>query len=168
MPTVLIALAFLVWTDSTLSAQTSTDWTSLKGILTPGTRVRVDLAQRRHFEGNVIAVTDTALSLARKAGTTTVDKADVVRVYRLVGRSSHRNTWLGAGVGAAVGVAALALSQGGDLSDLESGAFPVIGAIGAGVGALIGHSTRAKFELIEVYSLTKTGASVKPQSGESQ
>jgi hypothetical protein len=155
----LIGLILGTWAlTSVASGQTvRTDWESLERDLVPGTAIRLDLPQGRRLEGKVVTVTKQGLSLAQKSSTTNVDRADVVRIYRSVPRSTHRNLWIGVLVGAGVGGGAGAVMVLSKNSDLNPGAAPFLAAVGAGVGALIGHATRKRVDWIEVYSKYNSG-----------
>jgi hypothetical protein len=115
-------------------------WEGLKAI-PPGDEVRVRLRNGQTLKGRLISVSDTALTLARGKRTTDVTRGDALRVYRVISKPAKRATMIGLGIGAGVGGlgagVAVAGASGGP-KEYGLGVF-FLGAIGAGVGALIGY-----------------------------
>lgn len=127
-------------------------WQTLQRSLPPGTRVRLDLSKGRSLEGELIEVTESGLSLAQKRkGPRSLARSEIARVYRLVPSASRRNLWLGALVGAGFGLGTGTGLVAYSRWDLETGAAPAMGAIGAAAGALVGHAVRKRFDWVEVY-----------------
>jgi hypothetical protein len=115
-------------------------WEGLKAI-PPGDEVRVRLRNGQTLKGRLINVSDTTLTLARGNITTDVTRGDALRVHRVISKSAKRATLIGLGIGAGVGGlgagVAVAGASGGP-KEYGLGVF-FLGAIGAGVGALIGY-----------------------------
>lgn len=104
-------------------------------------KLLAQLKNNEMIEGRFLSVTETTIVLYRGQTTRTIERADVQRVYSLSGRARSNSALVGAGVGAAAGVgvgAGVYLPS----RDSASGAtIPLFGAIGAGIGALIGALT---------------------------
>lgn len=115
-------------------------WEGLKAI-PPGDEVRVRLRNGQTLKGRLISVSDTALTLAWGNITTDVTRADALRVHRVVSKSAEKSTLIGSGIGAGVGAMTVVVAAAG--SSPESGevglAILILGAFGAGVGALAGY-----------------------------
>jgi hypothetical protein len=141
----------LILMAAAAAAQTN-DWNTVKALAT-GAEVRIT-ADTRTVRGKVLRVSDESIVLASGKGQEMVSKQEVLRV-RLRGDSHRgRNSLIGLGVGAAIGVIIGAAahqdctgwcffytSRGVDMA----GAGIAFGGIGAGVGALI--STRSWLEV---------------------
>jgi hypothetical protein len=122
-------------------------WEGLKSI-PPGDEVSVRLRNGQTLKGRLISVSDTALTLTRGDLTTDVTRGDALRVHRVISKSAKRATLIGLGIGAGVGglgsgVAAASASGSGEPGEYGL-AVLIYGAIGAGVGALIGYITGSR------------------------
>jgi hypothetical protein len=122
-------------------------WEVLKAI-PPGDEVSVRLRNGQTLKGRLISVSDTALTLTRGDLTTDVSRGDALRVHRVISKSAKRATLIGLGIGAGVGglgsgVAAASASGSGEPGEYGL-AVLIYGAIGAGVGALIGYITGSR------------------------
>ena len=115
-------------------------WERLKAI-PPGDEVRVRLRNGQTLKGRLLSVSDTALTLTRGNITTDVTRGDALRVHRVVLKSAKKATLIGSGIGAGVGAMTVVAAAAG--SSPESGevgfAILILGAFGAGVGALTGY-----------------------------
>ena len=114
-------------------------WEGLKAV-PPGDEVAVGLRNGQKLKGRLISVSDTGLTLAQGNNTTDVSRGDALRVHRVVSKSAKRAALIGLGIGAGVGLigSVAAAKSGGGEGDADLGAL-IVGAIGAGAGALIGY-----------------------------
>ncbi len=83
-------------------------WETVKAT-PPGTELEVRLDDGKKLKGKLLEASDTALRLSRKDEITELDRATVLKVYRLFPRSGNFTrfaTSTGAALGAGVGVAA--------------------------------------------------------------
>jgi small nuclear ribonucleoprotein (snRNP)-like protein len=115
------------------------DWAGLKTV-TAGSKLDVKLKNGKTVKGNLISVSDTALSLSDDNKPTDLNQADIQSVYLIRGQSVMKSTLIGAAI---VGGAGVALGAAGGNSD-SGGWGPgynapavaaALGVIGAGVGA---------------------------------
>ena len=115
-------------------------WAALSGVARDE-KLLVQLKNNEMIEGRFLSVTETTIVLYRGQTTRTIERADAQRIYTLNGRARSNSALVGAGLGAAAGVgvgAGVYLPS----RDTASGAtIPLFGAIGAGLGALIGALT---------------------------
>lgn len=138
-----ILLASLLLTMVTF-AQTSTaqgnDWSILRTVKT-GSKLVVNLRNGATAEGRLSGVSDTALSLSVSNKLVELNRDDVMRVYRIVGKSATKAVLVGAGVGAGAG-AAVGVAGGGSNDGFGVPSRSVLTAglavLGAGAGALAG------------------------------
>ena len=126
------------------TAQTATapsrDWSVLKTV-EQGGRLAVKLKSGKTVEGKLAGVSDTALSLSVHDKATDISRDDVLRVYRVEGKSAAKATLIGAGAGAAVGAAVGAAGGDSDGFIISKGqAAAALGVLGAGAGALVGFA----------------------------
>jgi hypothetical protein len=100
-PTVVLA--------QTASSNSITDpWGTVKA-LPPGTELEVKLDDGKKLKGRLLEVSDTTLRLSRKDEITSLDRANLLKVYQLLPRSGEFvrfATSTGAALGAGVGVIA--------------------------------------------------------------
>jgi small nuclear ribonucleoprotein (snRNP)-like protein len=115
-------------------------WEGLKAI-PPGDEVRVRLRNGQTLKGRLISVSGTNMTLSQGNITTDVTRGDALRVYRVITKSAKKATLIGLGIGAGVGgMGAGVAVAGASGGPKEYGLVGFIfGAIGAGVGALIGY-----------------------------
>ena len=137
-------------------AQVTTDpiigsWEGLKAV-PPGDKVEVDLRNGQTLKGKLISISDTVLTIERGKRTTDVTRVDTLRVHRVVSKSSKRATLIGLGIGAGVGLigSVAAAKSGGGEGDADLGAV-IVGAIGAGAGALIGYIVGSRNQRSLIY-----------------
>jgi hypothetical protein len=100
----------------------------------------VRLRNGQTLKGNLINISDTALTIEQEKNTTDVTRGDTLKVHRVVSKSAKRATLIGIGIGAGLGIAAAVTAAKDGPGEAEAGiAALLIGTIGAGAGALIGY-----------------------------
>jgi hypothetical protein len=126
-------------------------WEGLKAIPS-GDKVEVTLRNGQTLKGRLVSVSDTLLTIEKGKNAIDVTRADALKVYRGLRKSTTRATMLGLGIGAGSGAVAGAITAGAVGGGEDSGLFVLImggaGAIaGTLSGLLIGISSK-KRELI--------------------
>ncbi|PYV38893.1 MAG: hypothetical protein DMG06_24515 [Acidobacteria bacterium] len=114
------------------------EWTAVMAVQL-GDKLAVKLKDARSIEGKLSSVSETTLTLSRDNKATDLNRENVLRVYRVSGKSAKSSTLIGAGVGAAAG-AAVGAATGGDAIVSRSEVTLVVAAVGAVVGALVGFA----------------------------
>jgi hypothetical protein len=114
--------------------------------------VEVALRNGQTLKGRLVSVSDTVLTIEKGKNAIDVTRADALKVYRGLRKSTTRATMLGLGIGAGSGAVAGAITAGAVGGGEDSGLFVLIlggaGAIaGTLSGLLIGLSSK-KRELI--------------------
>jgi hypothetical protein len=116
------------------------DWSVLRNV-TSGSKLVVHLKIGKTIEGKLSGVSDTALSLSVSNKPVDLNREDVVRVYRIIGKSATKAALVGAGVGAGAG-AAVGVAGGGNRDSFGAPSRSVLTAglavLGAGAGAITG------------------------------
>jgi hypothetical protein len=129
-------------------------WAGVKTVPV-GDELEVKLKEGRTVKGRLTSSSDTTLTVTRKGKSVQIDRADVFRVYRVIPKSSAKATLIGAGVGAAVGLAAIGAAAaaddtGGSEGELAAAAVG-IGIVGAGIGALVGLAFGKRTRRVLIY-----------------
>jgi hypothetical protein len=147
----LVGLALGLCTVAGKAADAGTDWDQLQ-LLHPGDRIRVELRGKPDVTGNFGAVTPESLQLVRRRK----EQNDIPRteIHRVFLKRSHARAaapWIGAAAGFGVGFAGGWAA--GDPPSCQFLCFApkpatgaVFGAVGAGLGALVGHFAAGKAE----------------------
>lgn len=128
---------------SAQAAVASREWSAVKS-LRVGDELVVLTRNDVTVKGKLDAVSDAGLTLSRKNKTSSLDRADVRRVYRVKGRSVGRATLIGLGVGTGAGAAVggvVAATAESTESGEELLPVMVFGAGGAIIGTLAGLTT---------------------------
>lgn len=146
----LLAIGAIVLGSALNGQSPAARWDTLRTALSAGTRVEVVLPKGLRLMGEVVEVANSGLTIVHRAQPKSLDRAEIVRIYRAVPRSGHRSLWLGAAIGAVAGGVGMAVIY--KKGDLQRGAIPTMAALGAGVGGLLGHVTRKRADWVEVYS----------------
>jgi hypothetical protein len=138
------AAVFLVFALAATAQSPAQDWNNVK-VLTDGTSVRISIGSRT-VSGPVRGVSDDSLAVDSRKGQEIFTRREVLRVS--VKKQSHRgrNTLIGLGAGAAIGVVVGTVSyrkctgfcilNSTRAEDAGAGAI-IFGVIGAAVGVLI-------------------------------
>ena len=126
-------------------------WEGIKAV-PPGDEVVVSLRNGQTLKGKLINISDTALTIEQAQRATDISRGDALRVHRVVSKSSKRATLIGLGIGAGVGLigSVAAAKSGGGEGDADLGAV-IVGAIGAGAGALIGYIVGSRNQRSLIY-----------------
>jgi outer membrane lipoprotein SlyB len=126
-------------------------WEGIKAI-PPGDEVVVRLRNGQTLKGNLINISDTALTIEQAQRATDISRSDALRVHRVVSKSSKRATLIGLGIGAAIGlIGSVATAKSGEgEGDADLGAL-IAGTIGAGAGALIGYIVGSRKQRALIY-----------------
>ena len=147
----LVGLALGLCAVAGKAADAGTDWDQLQR-LHPGDRIRVELRGKPDVTGDFGAVTPESLQLVRRRK----EQNDIPRteIHRVFLKRSHARAaapWIGAAAGFGVGFAGGWAA--GDPPSCQFLCFApkpatgaVFGAVGAGLGALVGHFAAGKAE----------------------
>jgi hypothetical protein len=132
------------------AAPTADAWTAVTAV-EHGDELAVKLKNGRTLKGRSDGVSDTLLRLKRGGKSTDINRADVLRVYRVVGKSHKKGTVTGAIVGGSIG----GVLGGIGCSDEEFCFSPeyalISGALLAGIGALIGFAASGGHKRVLIY-----------------
>ena len=143
-----LCLLTLITVSSAQAQGISTD-------LVPGRRIRVQQHQGTMVQGALVSVSDTALTLrTSETDTVVVARAAIakVEVYEgtksKAGKGAVTGLLIGGGIGVVLGVATASSTE-GTLLESSPGSYAVgsgllFGALGAGVGALIGSGSHTE------------------------
>jgi hypothetical protein len=126
---------------SGLSAQAPSDWSAITRIAS-GTRVEIIHGALKLSTGELLDSTDEMLTLRTDGGTRVIPRIEVKRVS-VIRHSRKKRMLIGMAAGAGAGAAIMLIgAEAGDVDiryDYLMGAGAVLGgAIGAGVGSLVG------------------------------
>ena len=147
----LVGLALGLCAVAGKAADAGTDWDQLQR-LHPGDRIRVELRGKPDVTGDFGAVTPESLQLVRRRK----EQNDIPRteIHRVFLKRSHARAaapWIGAAAGFGLGFAGGWAA--GDPPSCQFLCFApkpatgaVFGAVGAGLGALVGHFAAGKAE----------------------
>jgi len=147
----LVGLALGLCAIAGKAADAGTDWDQLQR-LHPGDRIRVELRGKPDVTGDFGAVAPESLQLVRRRK----EQNDIPRteIHRVFLKRSHARAaapWIGAAAGFGVGFAGGWAA--GDPPSCQFLCFApkpatgaVFGAVGAGLGALVGHFAAGKAE----------------------
>src|SRR5262249_29142098 len=80
------------------------DWAAVMTVH-HGEKLVVKLRDGKRVEGTLSIASDTTLKLIRNNRAIDLNQVDIIRVYRVAGRSAAASTLIGAGVGAGAGAA---------------------------------------------------------------
>lgn len=147
----LVGLALGLCAVAGRAADAGTDWDQLQQ-LHPGDRIRVELRGKPDVEGDFAAVTPDSLQLVRRRKEQNdIPRTEIRRVFLKRAHARSAAPWIGAAAGFGVGFAG-----GWAIGDPPSCQFlclapkpatgAVFGAVGAGLGALVGHFAAGKTE----------------------
>jgi hypothetical protein len=146
-----VGLALGLCTVAGKAADAGTDWDQLQQ-LHPGDKVRVELHGKPDVTGDFGAVTPDSLQLVRRQKEQNdIPRTEIRRVFLKRSRARAAAPWMGAAAGFGVGFAGGWAA--GDPSSCQFLCFApkpatgaVFGAVGAGLGALVGHFAAGKAE----------------------
>ena len=105
------------------------------------------------LKARMVSATDNSLTLVRAQKTIDTSRGDVLKVFRLIGKTRKRTTLIGLAVGAGAG-AGVGAATGRDLD--EGGAFEVaavVAILGAGIGSLAGFLVGSGQERILILAI---------------
>lgn len=132
----LVWAAAVVLISPRLAAQTS-EWAVVKQ-LAPDQKVQVQSTDGKSHAGRVTSVTDDGVRIGKKEW---IQKQDVQRVLLWHPGHHGRNTLIGLGIGAGAGIGVGATCGGRDAffskGQCMALSVPMLGGIGAGIGAVI-------------------------------
>lgn len=139
----LVIIMLTLTTAFTCPAQTvPDDWNGLKN-LPDGTPLIVETQSGETIRASVSSVTDAVLHLASRGGAVSLDKTEVSEIFLTRKSSRIKRALFGAGIGAAVGLAATGIYM-----RANRNADPLTGAAGLlyglPAGAVIGAATGGK------------------------
>lgn len=147
----LVGLALGLCAVAGRAADAGTDWDQLQR-LHPGDRIRVELRGKPDVTGDFGAVTPDSLQLVcRQKEQNDIPRTEIRRVFLKRSRARAAAPWIGAAAGFGVGFAGGWAA--GDPPSCQFLCFApkpatgaVFGAVGAGLGALVGHFAAGKAE----------------------
>lgn len=147
----LVGLALGLCAVAGRAADAGTDWDQLQR-LHPGDRIRVELRGKPDVTGDFGAVTPDSLQLVRRQKEQNdIPRTEIRRVFLKRSRARAAAPWIGAAAGFGVGFAGGWAA--GDPPSCQFLCFApkpatgaVFGAVGAGLGALVGHFAAGKAE----------------------
>lgn len=115
----------------------------------------VKLQSGQTIKGRLKVISDIHLTLARGKRSFDIDRQDVRQIHRVVPKSAAKPTLIGAGAGAAIGTAGLAIAAAADDTGGSEGelaaAFVGVAIIGAGIGALVGLAFGSREKKVLIY-----------------
>jgi len=127
-------------------------WATL-GRMEFGTNLIIRMKNGKEYEGKLHGISETNLKIATKNQSMDLACGDILSVHQITGRSAKKAAWIGAGLGAGAGVAA-----GWAIGDSGPGAVvkrsqlaPACGAVGAGIGAILGFAMDRGHRRVLVY-----------------
>lgn len=151
------------------------DWTNLQRIH-PGEEVHVVRSDKKSADGRFVSASAEAITLDISGGALTVPRSEVVRVTKR--RPSHRmrNTLIGLGIGAAVGLVldqtlgAIARNEGGINSDRIIALNWIVPlSAGAGIGAATGGGEETVYRVSALpVTVAESAPSANPNPGAHQ
>lgn len=127
---------------ASLRAETQPSGWEAVNAIAAGTRIEIVHGALKRSNGTMVSCTDTAVTIETGAGTTVIPRSEVKRAS-VIRHSRKKRTLVGMAIGAGAGAAIMAIgAQAGDIDlryDYLIGGGAVLGgAIGAGVGSLVG------------------------------
>ena len=157
--TVALGLAFLILlTHPSVSlaqrAPAPHEWSAVKTV-PPGDELVVKLKNGQTIKGRLQVISDIHLTLGRGKKSFDIDRQDVRQIHRIVPKSAAKPTLIGAGTGAAIGTAGIAIAAAADESGGDDGevAAAILGVaiLGAGIGALVGLAFGSREKKVLIY-----------------
>ena len=136
MISVLLLVPCLVAAPNSVTA----NWAAVES-LAAGERIQVELSTGKFVNGKVDHVTPESVFVQHGRQTTEVRRQEVNRLYRQKSGTGAKWAANGAliGAGAAGGAGAAVLERGSGFGGAVAGTVALGGALGAGVGYLLGH-----------------------------
>jgi len=131
----------------------SADWSAVER-LAAGTQIAVKMKTGQGVEGALNRVLETSLTLITSRGKREdLNRTDIVSLYELKKKSATKSTLIGAGLGAAGGVIVGAVvGDSGPSAIVSKGKLAAgAGAVGGGIGTLIGYALHRGSKRILVY-----------------
>ena len=149
-------LVLLAISQSTLAQATSDavrgTWEGLK-VIPPGDELVVDLRNGKSIKGRISSTSDTTMTLIRGKNTTDFDRPDILKVYRLIHRSTKKGALIGLGIGLGAGALAGGIYASSGESSISDEGWPILalGGMAGGVGALIGFLASSGKRKVLIY-----------------
>lgn len=144
-----------------VSQTTRGAWADVMGVA-PGREILVQLFDGTTAKGKLSVASETKLTITRKRKNTEIDRADVLRVYRIGGRRMGKGALIGLGIGAGAGALIGGLAFKGETENGEE-LLPamVFGLVGGGLGALTGLIAGSSRKRTLIYE-ARTASNVQP------
>jgi hypothetical protein len=155
-----LGLLFIFLTHAPLAiAQETTgenEWAAIRSVPI-GDKLVIEMKDGKTIKGQFKGVSNRIVTLSRNQTTMELDLINVQKVYREVGRSRVKSTFIGAGVGAAAGAAIGVGATVGNEANRREGfhilAGVVLGTIGAGIGAAAGAIAGSQSKRILIFEV---------------
>ncbi len=148
-----IALVFLTQTSTAQNqetAKTPGDWTIVE-LLENGEKLSIELKSGKRIKGKLAGVSQTGLSISEGGKTTDLSRDDLLRVYRVIGRTRGKSALRGAGIGSVIGAGIGLIFYLPNRDDLVGWIVPAFYAIGAGIGAGVGAAFSGGQKRVLIY-----------------
>ena len=113
------------------------NWDNLKH-LGPREQIRIVLSDFKAYRGEFQSVSEESVVVRVATGEQTFPRPDILRVSAKSKSRGHRNAWIGAGVGAGLGVVAVAMDCRNDRLGCSPAGVALGVPFGAGLGAFVG------------------------------
>lgn len=139
----LALIATMLLSSLTLSAQdlknsSAGDWSRLNAVA-PGAKLAIKLKSGKGIDGKFDSVADKTLSLLVKNKPVELNREEIFSVHQVTKKSAAKATLIGLGIGAGSGAAiGLASQEHDDFLDLNREITAGLTVVGAGAGALAG------------------------------
>jgi hypothetical protein len=134
----IICLAIPIHTFAQVPDNSNRQWPVVTSLQANG-KLEIHLKNGTKAKGALNGLSETGLTLSDKTGTTSIDRADILKIYVVRSRKPLKATAIGAGVGAAAGAVVGAASPDTSfsvISKTEAAVFTT--ALGTVLGAITG------------------------------
>ncbi len=150
----LTLLVILTLLSQSILGQVRGTWEGIKAI-PPGDELEVNLRNGQTMRGRLISTSDTSLTLTHEKKPTDISSGDVLRVYRLIPKSTKRSTLIGLGIGAAAGgvTGGVAVSRGSGEPNESGWGVLIGGTIGIAAGSLVGFIIGSRKQRVLIFEI---------------
>jgi|SRR5262245_23067012 len=109
-------------------------------LLAKGERLEIELKTGERTKGKLASVSKNDLSISEKGRTITLSRNEILRVYRVIGRTRGKSVLRAIGIGGAIGlgIGLILYLPGRPDSAIDGVGVPILGVLSAAIGAGIG------------------------------